>query len=50
MVLVSYLSYLVAELLHLSGIIALFVCGILMGHYVHLNLSAVSKMATGVSF
>ena len=49
-VLISYLSYIVAENIGLSGIISLFVCGLIMGHYVYLNVSHISKTVTGVSF
>ena len=35
----AYLSYTVAEILHLSGIIALLSCGVMMGHYTWYNLS-----------
>jgi len=40
MILLSgYLSYLVSEMLHLSGIISLFFCGVLLAIYAYPNLS-----------
>lgn len=39
----GYLSYSVSELFHLSGIISLLTCGILMAHYTWYNLSPQSK-------
>lgn len=35
----GYLTYLVAEIVDLSGIISLFTCAIIMGHYAFLNIS-----------
>ena len=35
----AYLSYCFAEIFHLSGIIALLSCGVMMGHYTWYNLS-----------
>ncbi|KAG6689840.1 hypothetical protein I3842_11G194500 [Carya illinoinensis] len=39
MILMAYLSYMLAELLQLSGILTVFFCGILMSHYTWHNLS-----------
>ncbi|KAJ0987010.1 hypothetical protein J5N97_005366 [Dioscorea zingiberensis] len=39
MVLVAYLSYILAELLQLSGIITVFFCGIVMSHYAMHNVT-----------
>ena len=36
---IAYIAYVVAEMLHQSGIIALLVCGITMAHYGWYNLS-----------
>ena len=36
---VAYISYVLGELFHLSGLIALLSCGIMMGHYTWYNLS-----------
>ncbi|KAB1226984.1 Sodium/hydrogen exchanger 4 [Morella rubra] len=46
MVLMAYLSYMLAELLNLSGILTVFFCGILMSHYAWHNLSESSKVST----
>ena len=35
----GYLAYLLSELIHCSGIIAMLTCGILMAHYTWYNLS-----------
>ncbi|KAL8581137.1 hypothetical protein ACOMHN_033585 [Nucella lapillus] len=41
----SYLPYALAEGIHLSGIMAILFCGIVMSHYTHLNLSSVSLLS-----
>ncbi|XP_065862488.1 sodium/hydrogen exchanger 4 isoform X2 [Euphorbia lathyris] len=46
MVLVAYLSYMLAELLELSGILTVFFCGILMSHYAWHNLTESSRITT----
>ncbi|KAF8409666.1 hypothetical protein HHK36_005745 [Tetracentron sinense] len=46
MVLTAYLSYMLAELLHLSGILTVFFCGIVMSHYAWHNVTKNSKIAT----
>eukprot|EP01017_Pseudomicrothorax_dubius_P037283 TRINITY_DN5449_c0_g1_i4.p1 TRINITY_DN5449_c0_g1~~TRINITY_DN5449_c0_g1_i4.p1 ORF type:complete len:309 (-),score=60.67 TRINITY_DN5449_c0_g1_i4:807-1733(-) len=48
--LTAYLSYLVSEMLHFSGIITLFVAGIFMAHYTYHNLSEESKHGTNLVF
>lgn len=35
----GYLTYLLGELMGLSGIITLFTCAIIMGHYSYMNIS-----------
>lgn len=50
MILVAYLSYHVSEVLNLSGIISLFVCGILMAHYTFHNISEESQKGTVLAF
>jgi NhaP-type Na+/H+ or K+/H+ antiporter len=40
LIIYTYFSYYIAEGLHLSGIIAIFICGITMGHYSFQNLSS----------
>lgn len=39
----AYLSYVISEILNLSGIITLFCCGFMMNHYTYYNLSEPSK-------
>ncbi|CAK9163871.1 unnamed protein product [Ilex paraguariensis] len=46
MVLVAYLSYMLAELFHLSGILTVFFCGILMSHYAWHNVTESSRITT----
>jgi len=48
--LISYSSYLVAENLHFSGIIALFSCGLVMSHYTVQNISEESQKGTTLVF
>ncbi|XP_004294053.1 PREDICTED: sodium/hydrogen exchanger 4 isoform X1 [Fragaria vesca subsp. vesca] len=45
-VLMAYLSYMVAELLDLSGILTVFFCGILMSHYAWHNITESSRITT----
>ncbi|XP_033754678.1 sodium/hydrogen exchanger 8-like [Pecten maximus] len=46
----SYLPYVLAEGIHLSGIMAILMCGIVMSHYTHLNLSPVTQITTQQTF
>ncbi|KAH7689268.1 solute carrier family 9 (sodium/hydrogen exchanger) member 8 protein [Dioscorea alata] len=46
MVLMAYLSYMLAELLNLSGILTVFFCGIIMSHYAWHNVTVNSKITT----
>ncbi|XP_048235391.1 sodium/hydrogen exchanger 4 isoform X4 [Ricinus communis] len=46
MVLMAYLSYMLAELLELSGILTVFFCGILMSHYAWHNVTESSRITT----
>jgi solute carrier family 9 (sodium/hydrogen exchanger), member 8 len=48
--LTSYFCYLTAELLDLSGVIALFVCGIVMGSVCVLNTSPSAQRGIGLVF
>jgi sodium/hydrogen exchanger-like protein 6/7 len=48
--LTGYSSYLFSELLNLSGIISLFTCSVIMGHYCYLNISEESQRGTVVAF
>ena len=44
MLVFSYAPYGLAEGLHLSGIMAILFCGIVMSHYTHVNLSPVTQV------
>ncbi|RLM54957.1 sodium/hydrogen exchanger 4 [Panicum miliaceum] len=46
MALMAYLSYMLAELLDLSGILTVFFCGIVMSHYAWHNVTASSRITT----
>uniref|UniRef100_A0A7N0VLS7 Sodium/hydrogen exchanger n=1 Tax=Kalanchoe fedtschenkoi TaxID=63787 RepID=A0A7N0VLS7_KALFE len=46
MVLMAYLSYMLAELCELSGILTVFFCGVLMSHYVWHNVTESSRVTT----
>lgn len=46
MALMAYLSYMLAELLNLSGILTVFFCGIVMSHYAWHNVSESSRITT----
>eukprot|EP00899_Mesostigma_viride_P009978 jgi/Mesvir1/18982/Mv18945-RA.1 len=46
----AYLAYLVSELLGLSGIFAVFFCGIVMSHYTWYNVNARSRTTTKQGF
>ncbi|XP_054796708.1 sodium/hydrogen exchanger 4 isoform X1 [Prosopis cineraria] len=46
MVLMAYLSYMLAELLGLSGILTVFFCGLLMSHYAWHNVTETSRVTT----
>lgn len=46
----AYISYSVAELFHLSGIMALFFCGICNAHYGYYNTSHASKISSKYAF
>nr|XP_010913183.1 sodium/hydrogen exchanger 4 [Elaeis guineensis] len=46
MALMAYLSYILAELLQLSGILTVFFCGIVMSHYAWHNVSDNSRTTT----
>ena len=49
-ILFGYLSYTLSEILGLSGIMAIFFCGVIMGHYAWHNLSQKSKEGTDLVF
>lgn len=46
MILMAYLSYMLAELFDLSGILTVFFCGILMSHYAWYNVTETSRITT----
>ncbi|KAK1278962.1 Sodium/hydrogen exchanger 2 [Acorus gramineus] len=50
MMLMAYLSYMLAELFSLSGILTVFFCGILMSHYTWHNVTENSRLTTRHSF
>ncbi|XP_054822337.1 sodium/hydrogen exchanger 1-like isoform X2 [Prosopis cineraria] len=50
MFLMAYLSYMLAELLDLSGILTVFFCGIAMSHYTWHNVSGSSKVTSRHAF
>ncbi|KAK7284298.1 hypothetical protein RJT34_19043 [Clitoria ternatea] len=50
MMLMAYLSYILAELWYLSGILTVFFCGIVMSHYTWHNVSESSRITTKHAF
>ncbi|EPS59314.1 sodium/hydrogen exchanger, partial [Genlisea aurea] len=46
MILIAYLSYMLAELFYLSGILTVFFCGIVMSHYTWHNVTENSRITT----
>ncbi|XP_044498444.1 sodium/hydrogen exchanger 2-like [Mangifera indica] len=46
MILMAYLSYMLAELFYLSGILTVFFCGIVMSHYTWHNVTEGSRVTT----
>ncbi|GLJ26876.1 hypothetical protein SUGI_0525420 [Cryptomeria japonica] len=50
MALMAYLSYMLAELLLLSGILTVFFCGIVMSHYTWHNVTESSRITTKHTF
>ncbi|XP_051131056.1 sodium/hydrogen exchanger 1-like [Andrographis paniculata] len=46
MILMAYLSYMIAQLCNLSGILTVFFCGIVMSHYTLYNMTASAKVTT----
>jgi solute carrier family 9 (sodium/hydrogen exchanger), member 6/7 len=49
-ILFGYLSYTISEILGLSGIMAIFFCGVIMAHYAWHNLSTKSQEGTQLVF
>ncbi|KAJ8760735.1 hypothetical protein K2173_017843 [Erythroxylum novogranatense] len=50
MILMAYLSYILAELFYLSGILTVFFCGIVMSHYTWHNVTESSRVTTKHAF
>ncbi|XAR58482.1 hypothetical protein NMG60_11013887 [Bertholletia excelsa] len=50
MILMAYLSYVMAELCDLSGILTVFLCGIVMSHYTWHNVTDSSRVVTKHGF
>ncbi|PWA91737.1 Na+/H+ antiporter [Artemisia annua] len=50
MILMAYLSYMLAELFYLSGILTVFFCGIVMSHYTWHNVTEKSRVTTKHAF
>ncbi|CAA0807122.1 Sodium/hydrogen exchanger 2 [Striga hermonthica] len=50
MMLLAYLSYMLAELFYLSGILTVFFCGIVMSHYTWHNVTENSRVTTKHTF
>ncbi|XP_050223800.1 sodium/hydrogen exchanger 2 [Mercurialis annua] len=50
MMLMAYLSYMLAELLDLSGILTVFFCGIVMSHYTWHNVTESSRVTSKHTF
>ncbi|KAG6435489.1 hypothetical protein SASPL_100363 [Salvia splendens] len=50
MMLMAYLSYMLAELTNLSGILTVFFCGIVMSHYTWHNVTENSRITTKHTF
>ncbi|KAE8009603.1 hypothetical protein FH972_006031 [Carpinus fangiana] len=50
MMLMAYLSYMMAELFSLSGILTVFFCGIVMSHYTWHNVTESSRVTTRHAF
>ncbi|KAF3326234.1 sodium/hydrogen exchanger 2-like protein [Carex littledalei] len=50
MMLMAYLSYMLTELLDLSGILTVFFCGIVMSHYTWHNVTESSRVTTKHAF
>ncbi|KAF8394506.1 hypothetical protein HHK36_020716 [Tetracentron sinense] len=50
MMLMAYLSYMLAELFYLSGILTVFFCGIVMSHYTWHNVTESSRVTTKHAF
>ena len=50
MMTLPYMAYVVAEAVHLSGIMSLFVCGMIMSHYARYNITPEAEAVTTHGF
>ena len=50
LIIFAFSAYLIAEAFRLSGIMSLFFCGVVMGHYTWYNLSEYTKLTTPQTF
>ncbi|KAL7125608.1 hypothetical protein ABFS83_14G128300 [Erythranthe nasuta] len=50
MILMAYLSYILAELFEFSGILTVFICGIVMSHYTLYNVNTLSRVTATHAF
>ncbi|GAB6020773.1 Sodium/hydrogen exchanger 1 [Chamberlinius hualienensis] len=50
MLVFAYIPYSLAEGIHLSGIMAILFCGIVMSHYTHFNLSPITQITMQQTF
>ncbi|KAF5768764.1 putative cation/H+ exchanger, cation/H+ exchanger, CPA1 family [Helianthus annuus] len=50
MILMAYLSYMLAELFSLSGVLTVFLCGVVMSHYTWHNVTEKSTLTTKHAF
>jgi NhaP-type Na+/H+ or K+/H+ antiporter len=46
----AYISYILAEVLDISGIVTIFTCGLTMAHYAVYNISTESREGTNLAF
>jgi NhaP-type Na+/H+ or K+/H+ antiporter len=47
---IAYIAYIVAEIVHLSGVITILACAIVMAHYTWYNCSIAAQHGTSLSF
>jgi NhaP-type Na+/H+ or K+/H+ antiporter len=47
---IAYVSYIVGEIVHLSGVITILACAITMAHYTWYNCSVAAQHGTSLSF
>ena len=49
-IMLAYISYIIAEVLDISGIVTIFMCGLTMAHYTVYNISDESRQGTNLAF